>query len=794
MQPGDSKVEFFDRLYALNGNSDGEEESNEIIDVLRQLRRRMPSHVSSTFQLPADVPKISTPGDKIPSFHCTASAPVSSAVVGKEAPLLIGSPPQHSSDSASPAPSTVNDAHSRRPDTERRTVSNPIPGNLILTNSTGIAAMLGKKRANQPRLHPEKRRRKEPSITLVAEDKRILNGLTFYYIPPDDIAPLRRARIAKARSYGAIWTRQWASDITHVVVSNDLSYKDAIDHLKPFLELDTLPPNTIVVNEDYPLDCISYSSILDADQVQYAVRDQECREKGQAESRSAFQNPDAPLEFKPAQPRKGDHILPKQTPPRSQLSPQVSPLKAQPVKPLTDSSVAAWLPKETEEFLFVESPHETTNQEPINSGAQDSSTPHDALDEVLEMARNVQSLPVDDEDDDYDDYDIKPLSDDGREQSGSDAERRRGAWSRAQTRAKRGYSSVGASKQESFSCMTGGTGAASPSNPNVRTIELLQQMADHYDRSKDQWRSRAYRKTIGVLRKQSIKISTYEQAMKLPTIGERLALKIEEIVTKDRLLRLEYAELEPSDKILQSFLKIYGVGLNQAQKWVEQGHKSLEDLKTHVHLTNNQRVGVDHYDDFLIRIPRDEVAALGEIVERAATSIDPQIQVIIGGSYRRGASTSGDVDCLITKPGTSSSQDLRPFLDTLTQKLTATGFLVAALAATQSKDGSKWHGACVLPESANPIWRRIDFLIVPGTELGAALIYFTGDDIFNRSMRLLSAYKGMRLNQRGLYKDAMRGPGRMKISQGILIAGDDELKIFEALGVPWRPPHQRICY
>jgi DNA polymerase IV len=152
-----------------------------------------------------------------------------------------------------------------------------------------------------------------------------------------------------------------------------------------------------------------------------------------------------------------------------------------------------------------------------------------------------------------------------------------------------------------------------------------------------------------------------------------------------------------------------------------------------------------------------------------------------------------DIDFMLTKPGTSSSHDLHPFLIQLVDKLTREGFLVAALVKPGSVNGSgsKWHGAALLPGTT--IWRRIDLLLVPETEWGAALIYFTGDDIFNRSIRLLSSRKGMRLNQRGLYKDVMRGPGRVKLNEGTLIEGADEKKIFAALGVPWRPPEQRIC-
>ena len=106
-------------------------------------------------------------------------------------------------------------------------------------------------------------------------------------------------------------------------------------------------------------------------------------------------------------------------------------------------------------------------------------------------------------------------------------------------------------------------------------------------------------------------------------------------------------------------------------------------------------------------------------------------------------------------------------------------------------EGSKWHGACALPGSK--IWRRIDLLYVPWNELGAALIYFTGNDIFNRSIRLLASKKGMRLNRHGLYADVMRGQKREKMTEGRLLEGASEVKIFEILGVPWRPPELRIC-
>ena len=334
-----------------------------------------------------------------------------------------------------------------------------------------------------------------------------------------------------------------------------------------------------------------------------------------------------------------------------------------------------------------------------------------------------------------------------------------------------------------------GTGKAE--NPNARTIEVLQQMADYYERAKDQWRIMAYRRVIAQLKKSSVKITTAAQAVQIPYVGQRLADKIEEIVWTNKLRRLDSTKLEPNDEVLQTFMKIYSVGLSQASKWVEQGHRTLTDLVEKVPLTKNQKIGIDHFDDFQQRIPRSEMDQHDTYVRDFVSRIDPTIEITIGGSYRRGAPSSGDVDFIITKPAASASTLRTIMLTSVIPKLFKSTYLKAGLATTDKSDGSKWHGAAALPN--HTVWRRIDFLFVPHDEIGAALIYFTGNDIFNRSIRLLASKKGMRLNQRGLWKDVIRGKQRERITQGTLVEGKSEKKIFEVLGVPWRPPEHRIC-
>lgn len=334
-------------------------------------------------------------------------------------------------------------------------------------------------------------------------------------------------------------------------------------------------------------------------------------------------------------------------------------------------------------------------------------------------------------------------------------------------------------------------GTGNYDNPNARTIEILQKMADYYERHQDHWRFTAYRKAIGALRKQATKITSAQEASQVPFIGERLADKIEEIVWTNKLRRLENTNSEPLDEVFQLFVTIYGAGLKQATKWIDQGHRTLIDLVTKAPLTRNQKIGIEHYEDFQTRIPRREMDRHDQYVREICSKVDGSVQFTIGGSYRRGAADSGDVDFIVTKANCSIETLRTIVLKTLIPRLFDEGYLKVGLATTDEESGSKWHGAAALPWER--IWRRIDFLLVPWEEIGAALIYFTGNDVFNRSIRLLASKQGMRLNQHGLWKDVIRGRNRESITQGSLVEGKSEHKIFEILGVPWRPPHHRIC-
>jgi len=643
-----------------------------------------------------------------------------------------------------------------------------------LPTATSMSAALGK-------------RKRGDNAKLVPEERRIFSDLQFFFVPNDEIAAARRLRIRKALQYGAIRATIFDASVTHIIVDKEVTYKDVLKYLK----LTELPDNVVLVTEGYPADCISYRELISADQVQYRVRGFELRVAppvlARLPSTSSSEPTQRSLQIKPVKMNEDVVMKDARTPSRTDDS-SIETFRKNPAEMSGQSQAVASMSPEKQRRM---------------SNLDEEGPGSDPLQALIEQAK----AGVDSDSDDDNDKIIRNSATEDPDMDENESDNNDEPLLSKQSRSLSRFPSTDSNdkidaknKGHIFACMRGGnidtSASENPTNPNARTCEVLQQMATYYDSICDQWRTRAYRQAISTLRTLSYKVTSKEQAAALPNISERIAAKIEEIVWTNRLRRLESTKEE--DQTLQLFANIYGVGLSQASKWIQQGLRTLQDLlDRNVPLTENQRIGIAHFDDFQARIPREEVAQLGEIVRRALLAVDPGFQATIGGSYRRGAKDSGDIDIVITKPDATAAYLRTIVIETLVPELFKQKFLTAGLAVTSKDSGSKWHGACQLPSPGshtnNNPWRRIDLLLVPWTEIGAAMIYFTGNDIFNRSMRLLARKKGMRLNQRGLYKDVIRGKGGVKLTEGVKIEGEDERRIFERLGVGWREAVDRNC-
>jgi len=62
------------------------------------------------------------------------------------------------------------------------------------------------------------------------------------------------------------------------------------------------------------------------------------------------------------------------------------------------------------------------------------------------------------------------------------------------------------------------------------------------------------------------------------------------------------------------FAGVWGAGTETTKQWFAQGFRTLDDLRLRARLTRTQQIGLEYYDDFNTRIPRDEVTRIETIV------------------------------------------------------------------------------------------------------------------------------------------------------------------------------------
>jgi len=82
------------------------------------------------------------------------------------------------------------------------------------------------------------------------------------------------------------------------------------------------------------------------------------------------------------------------------------------------------------------------------------------------------------------------------------------------------------------------------------------------------------------------------------------------------------------------------------------------------------------------RVPRAEVAAIGQLIADATHAIDKKFKVVIVGSFRRGSADSGDIDILTTH---SREDAIDGFLPKLLAVLHRIGLLIADLTDSEGK-------------------------------------------------------------------------------------------------------------
>ncbi|CAD8073711.1 unnamed protein product [Paramecium sonneborni] len=341
-------------------------------------------------------------------------------------------------------------------------------------------------------------------------------------------------------------------------------------------------------------------------------------------------------------------------------------------------------------------------------------------------------------------------------------------------------------KKGYFACEAG----AAHKCQNNEIIEELEKLLKIYTNEKDKGRCIAYRKAIGFLKALPYPIKSSEDLKDMPTIGDKIKKKIIEILQTGQLTKVQKLEGQEKNVAITELSRVWGIGPTTAATFYFKGIKTLEDLKKNQHLLNrNQQVCLNLVQDLEQRIPREEATLIFEIVKREIddlSGVQGLYKATACGSYRREKETCGDMDILITRCDGKNTED---FLLNLIKRLE--GKLLThhlTMPKRTEQDCETYMGIGRVSNQA--IYRRIDLKLYPKEQYGCAVLYFTGSDHYNRSMRLWAQKNGYTLSDHGLYP-TQRGAHNKKLWKGEVIPCEEEMDVYKILGLKYKPPKER---
>lgn len=235
----------------------------------------------------------------------------------------------------------------------------------------------------------------------------------------------------------------------------------------------------------------------------------------------------------------------------------------------------------------------------------------------------------------------------------------------------------------------------------------------------------------------------------LQYIGKKTAAKT--VVRMQSILENDYLE-EVKDyyasrdhatyDILESLTAVYGIGpakakflyetckISSVQELVDRvlSGRDISDLK----LTSAQLLGSKHHSDLITRIPRKEIQSYERKIRKALLTVDPEMNICIAGSYRRGETTSGDIDILLCSPNVIDMEDVVLSISKMIEGVLAKGHKKSMLLSRLTKRSRVRH---------------MDIIITTPSQFPYAQLYFTGSKEFNIRMRKHALQKGYSLNE-----------------------------------------------
>jgi DNA polymerase/3'-5' exonuclease PolX len=365
---------------------------------------------------------------------------------------------------------------------------------------------------------------------------------------------------------------------------------------------------------------------------------------------------------------------------------------------------------------------------------------------------------------------------------------------------------------------------------NVALSELFHKLSKLHQQCplylNDDWKAYMFQLISGRLRQLDFEVKNDPDVLnrlkQIQGFGDSSMQIITEFLETGRSSRIQEFETNKERVAMSVMMNIWGVGRVRAAELVNAGYTCIGSVRQAVangtlRLDRNQYIGLLCYEDILEEMPREEVEAITQIVADATKARFPSAELVTMGSYRRGKTTCGDVDILITHPHYVDSVGSK-ILGAIVDDLRAAGHIAYHLTfisgmkhdqfetlpadvankltrpesygRSVDKDdratSSSWMGIFFSPVIRGKR-RRVDIKFYPYAERVYAALYFTGNGHFNRSMRLWATRKfKYQLSDHGLIDKDSRKP--------VLRNPDSERTVFDALGMKWKEPHERDCF
>lgn len=310
-----------------------------------------------------------------------------------------------------------------------------------------------------------------------------------------------------------------------------------------------------------------------------------------------------------------------------------------------------------------------------------------------------------------------------------------------------------------------------------KIIDELNIILEKERQNKNTFKVRAYLKVIPQLKELS-KIEKMEDIDGIEGIGKGIRDRIDEIIKTGELQSAEEIKNNPKTNVIETLMKIYGVGPVKAKELYEKHNirtiEQLRQIQNHI-LNDKQKIGLKYYEDILERIPRNEMLNHEKIIKKFVATINLNMIATIVGSFRRQKPDSGDIDVLISYKEGITKKMAEDNFKNIIDNMKESGYMTDVLAL----GSKKCLAICKLNESTK--YRRLDLLLTIPEEYPYALLYFTGSDKFNIEMRRKALENGYSLNEHGLKP--------LNTNKNVELKTEED--VFKFLDMKYLEPNQR---